>query len=241
MASFFGEVQFPVSRAFWDDENENGLTTNSTGNHIEFAVQWLKEKPAKIPTLVIVESELLIEFARECLCPDAEKACVIEDEKQKEVAVFYQVNPDAYLCNISPGLNVKHCGRFIIQISNILSNVASSILITSKHVTQLQNQNPVQESSFLRMLSSRHGESICKLKVPTLEQPNIIHGMAAGVLSYAEFMDWPSLLYILYTDSFVLDSTGAKPLVKLFRAMNFITHDVQFTKKNFFNKGNLYM
>lgn len=26
MASFFGEVVFPVSRAFWDDEEENGPT-----------------------------------------------------------------------------------------------------------------------------------------------------------------------------------------------------------------------
>lgn len=26
MASFFGEVVFPVSRAFWDDEEENKAT-----------------------------------------------------------------------------------------------------------------------------------------------------------------------------------------------------------------------
>lgn len=54
-------------------------------------------------------------------------------------------------------------------------------------------------------------------------------------------MELPSVLYILYTDSFVLDSLSAEPLLKLFSAMNCTLHDVTFSEKDFFNKGNLYM
>lgn len=60
-------------------------------------------------------------------------------------------------------------------------------------------------------------------------------------MSYAQIMELPAVLYILYTDSFVLDSLSAEPLLKLFSTMNCTLHDVRFSGKDFFNKGNLYM
>lgn len=59
-------------------------------------------------------------------------------------------------------------------------------------------------------------------------------------MSYAQIMELPSVLYVLYTDSIVLDSLSAEPLLKLL-ANYAPLHTVTFSEKNFFNKGNLYM
>lgn len=59
-------------------------------------------------------------------------------------------------------------------------------------------------------------------------------------MSYAQIMELPAVLYVLYTDSIVLDSLSAEPLLKLL-ANYAPLHTVTFSGKNFFNKGNLYM
>ncbi|XP_043258101.1 proteasome assembly chaperone 1 [Colletes gigas] len=240
MVSFFGEVVFPVSRAFWDDEDESTPNERTT-NQPEFTVRWLKEKPARINTLIVVEGEMLLDFTKECLCQSSEEACLVEDENKKKMCIIYQVNDDVYLCIVSPRFNVKFSGKLVDKISDILLSANRTICITCRHVSQFKCNDTPNVPSFLRMLVSKNGESVCNLKETLLEQPNIVYGVTAGVLSYAEFMELPSVLYVLYADHFVLDSLSAEPLLKLFIAMNCAMHDVTFTGKNFFNKGNLYI
>lgn len=240
MVSFFGEVVFPVSRAFWDDEDENESNEN-TISQTEFSVRWLKEKPSKIDTLIIVEGEILIDFSRECLCQSTEETCLVEDKNEEKVCIIYQVNNGVYLCVVSPRFDVKFSGKLVDKMSEILLNTKRTICVTSRHVSHFKCKDTPVVPSFLRMLASKNGQNACSLKEPFLEQPNIVHGVTAGVLSYAEFMELPSVLYILYTDTFVLDSVSAEPLVKLFTAMDCTINNVSFAGKDFFNKGNLYM
>ncbi|XP_076762697.1 proteasome assembly chaperone 1 [Xylocopa sonorina] len=240
MASFFGEVVFPVSRAFWDEEDENEEPEYSSSQP-EFFVRWLKEKPSEINTFVIIEGEMLIDFSRECLCPNSEEVCFVENNMEKKVCTIYRINDDMYLCLVCPRFDVKFSGKLVEKIGDIISSTKSTICITCRHVSHFKSKNVPTVPSFLRMLTTRNGENICKNKEPFLEQPNIIYGVAAGVLSYAEFMEVPSVLYVLYADSFVLDSLSAEPLLKLFTAMNCTLHNVTFDGKDFFTRGNLYM
>ncbi|XP_076235479.1 proteasome assembly chaperone 1 [Calliopsis andreniformis] len=240
MVSFFGEVVFPVSRAFWDEDDENALNRQPT-DQIEYSFRWLKEKPDQISMLIVVEGEMLIGFSKECLCQNSEEVCVVEDEKQTKICIMYQVNDEAYLCLISPRFDVKFSGKLIDKMSHVLSIAKRTVCLTCQHVSQFKSKDTPTVPSFLRMLFTKNGENACCLKEPLLEQPNIIYGVTAGVLSYAEFMESSSVLYILYTDNFVVDSLSTEPLTKLFTSMNFTMHDVTFTGKNLYNKGNLYM
>nr|XP_033324168.1 proteasome assembly chaperone 1-like [Megalopta genalis] len=240
MVSFFGEVVFPVSRAFWDEEDENESNEIAI-NEPEFSVRWLQEKPAQIDTLIVVEGEMLIDFSRECLCQSTEEACLVEDKNKTKICIIYQVNNGIYLCDVSPRFDVKFSGKLVDKMSEIFLNTKSTISITSRHISHFKCKDRPVVPAFLRMLVSKNGQSVCSLKEPLLEQPNIIFGVTAGVLSYAEFMDLPSVLYILYTDNFVLDSVSAEPLIKLFTTMDCTINDVSFAGKGFFNKGNLYM
>ncbi|CAK9822535.1 Proteasome assembly chaperone 1 [Anthophora retusa] len=238
MVSFFGEVVFPVSRAFWDEE-EIGETRSV--NQPQFFVQWLKEKPSQIDTLVVIEGEMLIDFSIKCLCQNFEEMCFVEDDNQKKICTLYQVNDNVYLCAVSPRFDTKFSARLVDKMGETISIVKNTVCLTCRHISQFKNKNTPAVPSFLRMLTTENGENVCKLKEPYLEQPNIVYGVAAGVLSYAQFMELPAVLYVLYTDSFVLDSLSAKPLLELFTAMNCTLHNVTFAGKEFFSKGNLYM
>ncbi|KOX78839.1 Proteasome assembly chaperone 1 [Melipona quadrifasciata] len=239
MASFFGEVVFPVSRAFWDDEDENKETESSV-NQPEFFIRWLKEKPSSINTLIVIEGEMLIDFSRECLCPNSQEICFVEDEKQKKMYTIYQINDELHIGIVSSRFDVKLSGKLVEKISDIISSAKNTICITCRHISHYKNKNIPKVPSFLRMLTTASGKNICKLKEPYLEQPNIIYGVTAGVLSYAQIMELPLVLYVLYTDSFVLDSLSAEPLLKLLTNYTLV-HNVTFSGKDFFNKGNLYM
>lgn len=55
-------------------------------------------------------------------------------------------------------------------------------------------------------------------------------------------MEYQSVLHVLYTDSFVLDSIAAEPLIEIFAEISDQDlHNVTFIGKSFFNKGNLYI
>lgn len=240
MASHFGEIVFPTSRAFWDDEDENGPSGN-TQNEIEFSLKWIKEKPERIKTLVVIEGDMLIDFTRECLCQDAEEICVIQDDQQKKVLVICKINDEIHFCMISPHFDIKYSGKIIDKVSDILVSSENLIAITCYHISQFKSTNIPCTPSFLRMLTSKTGKDMCKFECPLLERPNIVFGVAAGVLSYAEFMNKSSVLYILYTDCFTLDSLSAGPLIKLFSSLNCTPHNISLVADKFFNKGNLYM
>lgn len=62
-----------------------------------------------------------------------------------------------------------------------------------------------------------------------------------SVLSYAELVGMPAKLYILYIDSFVLDSNCAEPILQVLT--DEIPCKLQQPKfvENSFSKGNLYM
>ncbi|KAL0129813.1 hypothetical protein PUN28_001813 [Cardiocondyla obscurior] len=238
MASHFGEVIFPSSRAFWNDEEEYE-PENSSEPSPKFYARWLKPKPEPMQKLIIIEGEPLIPLV-ERLYPKMKQMCVIENENHRNVSVIYQVDKEIYLCIILPQFDAKNAGQLVDQMHDLFLSSESTISIVCRHISQYQNTNVPEVPSLLRMLTTKTA-NVTNCKIKALEQPNIIFGVGAGVLSYAELKGIPSKLYILYIDSFTLDSTCAEPILQLLT--DEIPCKIQrptFTE-NPFSKGNLYM
>ncbi|XP_011138918.2 uncharacterized protein LOC105182867 isoform X1 [Harpegnathos saltator] len=239
MVSHFGEVVFPSSRAFWDDEDEYELAENLE-NRLKLCFHWQKNKPEDIKKFIVIEGDPLIPFAQQCLCHKIEESCIIKDENDKKVSVIYEMDKQLYLCIILPQFNTKDTGIFINEISDLLLKTENTLAIMCRHMSQFQGTNIPNDPSFLRILTTKNiNDFECEVK--TLEQPNIIFGVGAGVLSHAEFMNMSAKLYILYIDGFVLDSKCAEPILKVLN--NELPGKLQHLKfaENFFSKGNLYM
>ncbi|XP_014489501.1 PREDICTED: uncharacterized protein LOC106752361 isoform X2 [Dinoponera quadriceps] len=240
MVSHFGEVVFPSSRAFWDDEDEYESAENLEDRPTLF-LHWQKSKPEHIKKFIIIEGEPLIPFAEQCLCHKVEEACVIKNKNDKKVSAIYEMDKQLYLCIILPQFNTKDAGILINELFDLLLNTENTIAIVCRHISQFQSTNIPDDPSFLRILTAKNANDTSECKIETLEQPNIIFGVGAGVLSHAEFTNVSTKLYVLYMDGFVLDSKCAEPILKVLN--NEIPGKLRHFKfaENFFSKGNLYM
>ncbi|KYM81559.1 Proteasome assembly chaperone 1 [Atta colombica] len=221
MVSHFGEVIFPSSRAFWDDEDEYEPTDN-TEHSLELYVRWLKDKPECIQKFIVIEGDPLIPFVEQCLCPKMEEVCIIENENHKKVSVIYHIDKQIYVC-----------------IYDLLLSSENIISILCCHISQFQSTSVPDSASFLRILATKT-VNVSKCGIEPLEQPNIVFGVGAGVLSYAELIGKPAKLYILYIDSFVLDSKCAEPILQVLTDEIPCKLQPKFKEKPF-SKGNLYM
>ncbi|XP_020294438.1 proteasome assembly chaperone 1 [Pseudomyrmex gracilis] len=241
MVSHFGEVTFPSSRAFWDDEDEYEPVNNS--EHCpKLYVNWLQSKPQCIETLILMEGDPLTSFMAQSLCHKLDETCIIENEHRKKVSVIYKIDKGMYLCTFLSQFDTREAGKFIEQLSDLLLSTENTIAIVCRHISQFQSTDIPESSSFLRVLTTKNTKNVAERKIESLEQPNIIFGVGAGVLSYAELANMPATLYVLYVDSFILDSKCIEPILQILP--NEICCKLQHPKvgmENVFNKGNLYM
>ncbi|XP_015179817.1 PREDICTED: proteasome assembly chaperone 1 [Polistes dominula] len=241
MATYFGEVVFPSSRAFWDGyEEEESINELQEESHIN--VTWIKDKPTSIKKLIVIEGEIIIDYFKKFLKEESEKICVIQNENNKELGAIHHVSVDLCIFNISPSFDLKNAGEFVIKISDILSICECTYLIHWRHISHYKSAVIPHEHCFIRCLYKNNENNLCKSNRQMLEQPNIIHGVAAGILSYAQMMDYHSILYVLYSDNFVFDSEAAKQLMEIYEEINKENLDkLPQVEKNSFYKGNLYM
>jgi len=239
MVSHFGEVVFPSSRAFWDDEDEYEPADN-TLHCPKLSVRWLKPEPEHIQKLIVMEGDALISFVEHGLCPIMEEACIIEDENHKRVSVIYHCDKQIYICLILPQFDTKNAGKFVNQIYDLLQSSESAISIVCCHRTQFQSTRIPETPSFLRILTTKTA-TVTNGGIESLEQPNIVFGVGAGVLSCAEFTGIPAKLYVVYIDSFVLDSKCAEPILHILTdEIPCKLQQLKFAESPF-SKGNLYM
>lgn len=240
MATSFGEVVLPSSRAFWDEYEEELIDELEDVSVID--VVWLKDKPTSMKKFVLVEEKIIIDFFEKFLCHGAEKICTIQNELNKELAGIHKVNEDLYICILAPWFDIKIAGEFVTKINDILLICKSIYLISWRYVSDYKSANIPAVPSFLRCLYTNSGKKLCKSHNKILEQPNIIYGVAGGILSFAQMMNLQSVLYVLYTDCFVLDSTAAKPLIEIFAEISsHLLYNISYAGRSYFDKGNLYM
>lgn len=140
------------------------------------------------------------------------------------------------------------------------------ILLKAEHLSNFKGDEE-NTTSFLKTLCTKQARLDNKHSmISHLNQPNIISGVCAGgnkfylkflisfiiikkkllfvflVLSYADFHDLHCIMYILYTDTFTLDSENFKPLTKLFsNDLKEFLPLISTKDGGNFNKGNLYM
>uniref|UniRef100_A0A8D2DG14 Proteasome assembly chaperone 1 n=1 Tax=Sciurus vulgaris TaxID=55149 RepID=A0A8D2DG14_SCIVU len=78
-------------------------------------------------------------------------------------------------------------------------------ILTCRHVTDYKTSESTGSlpSPFLKALKTQNCKdtACCSL----LEQPNIVHGLPAAVLSYCQVWKIPAILYLCYTDVMKLD------------------------------------
>ncbi|XP_012285054.1 proteasome assembly chaperone 1 [Orussus abietinus] len=240
MASYFGEVVYPSSRAFWFSDEFDEEDQDNSENSFEFNAEWPKGSPTSIKTLLIIEGDMILDFFETCVLHDAKEVCKIHHGSGKP-SFFYSISEDLYICSVSPDVKLHHTGIFVDQISNILTTAKGIIAVTCSHSSQYKTMEKIEAPSFLRSLTTKGTTRLEKVDAPRITQPNIVSGVCAGALSFADAIKKPATLYVLYVDGFSLDSISAKPLIDLCVELKCCSPHQTTVATNVFNKGNLYI
>lgn len=234
MATFFGEIVPSFSRAVDEDEDELDSPTISTTN-----IRWsplvhaelLKTPDNKLPceTLIVAVGPAASGFAQAYILHEGYYiiGAIFSGMEERDVNTFDQMSPsdktcyiyrnrlipNAYLCLCKTDVTPEQSYSFTEQLFSCLSTDSPyfymSILCTCM-TSEYKSEVPVSEMNppFLRSLKTTKfpGTPIC----PYLEQPNLLSGLPAQLLTYAQMIDIKAVLYICYTDSIYLDFTTIK-------------------------------
>jgi len=162
-----------------------------------------------------------------------------ENIKTKVVAKLYQISDDVIHCNVDQ-IQADDLNNFIDALFNAdLIQVSKSIkvaILSSDHVTNFQcnaylNTDDVPIKRCL--IVSPNQESITQ-PCERLEQPNVVNGVPASVLTECKFRNIPCLLLVSFVDSHSPDSITLSGFMPLFKVSEF--SNVKKTSKDTSNE-----
>ncbi|XP_060571817.1 proteasome assembly chaperone 1-like [Ruditapes philippinarum] len=225
MASFFGEIIQSRSRAVDEDEDELDCPTISTTN-----IRWspvvraevLKKPDGKLPcqSLIIAIGPAASAFAQSYILTENYYVvgALFSGLEDTDINTFDQLSPtdktcyiyrcrqipDAFLCLCKTDVSPEQSYSFTEQLFSCISSDSPHFymsILCSCMTSEYKSDVPVSDMNppFLRSLKTNKfpGTPLG----PYLEQPNLVSGLPAQLLTYAQMKDLKTVLYICYTDS----------------------------------------
>ncbi|XP_041353884.1 proteasome assembly chaperone 1-like [Gigantopelta aegis] len=243
MATFFGEILPVTSRAFEDDDDEEEDDTFVGSSSIVFwskAVQAEKAKDpkgrlSKLHTLIIAQGPAASGFIQTYVMEDKtfeRVAGVFSGISDEAVQTLEQLGKSDETCYLhrstsTTGLMVCQCktevkpDQSFSWVTQLFSGLDLSecyvCVLASTPSSDYKSDVPISElqTPFLRALKTARfgGTPVC----PILEQPNMVTGLQAQILTYCQVHSIRAVLYLCYTESMFIDIhtiTAFKPLLK---------------------------
>ncbi|KAJ8674041.1 hypothetical protein QAD02_005303 [Eretmocerus hayati] len=176
MASYFGEIVHPSSRAFWNEIDDDEFPENTP--NIEFSLQWSEPEPTAIDKLLIVESEMLTEYVKASVLQGTKCVCTIVDSSNQECAKIHFDSND-YICTVSKKVSLGDAGYFTKAIVPLISKTKKLYVFTSNHISNYKSED-CDSSVLIKSLCSCEAKKDRDPKISILDQPNIVSGVGAG-------------------------------------------------------------
>ncbi|XP_052811054.1 proteasome assembly chaperone 1-like [Mya arenaria] len=241
MATFFGEIVPSFSRAVDDDDDDidsEYIETTSVRWSPVVQAERLTTPDQKVPcqTLVIAIGPAAAGFVQAYILTEQfyVVGALFSGMSDNDVNTFDQTAPSdktcyiyrsrsndqAYLCLCKTDVSDEQCYSWADQLFSCLSTDSPSLyasILCSTMLSEYRSDVPVSEleTPFLRALKTGRfaGTPVC----PFLEQPNLLSGLAAQLLTVLQARDVKAVLYVCYTDCLYLDSETMavfRPLLK---------------------------
>ncbi|XP_067849395.1 proteasome assembly chaperone 1 [Heptranchias perlo] len=236
MATFFGEVMSVFSRAVEEDEDEEDQAIRrALEGRREISIQWSAESSTSTEStaelsfpcstfLIAVGHNavgFLTSFVQSSGSWEVIGAVKLWNERVKGTDTLDQQFPTNSSCLLyrltsNPMILACQCSCYVAEdqlfqwtekvFGNIQKRNLDVIVLSSCSVTEYKSSTPISNISvpFLRALKTNASQETPHC--PLLEQPNVISGLPAAVLSYCQVRQIPAVHYHCYSDVTTLDS-----------------------------------
>ncbi|XP_078264913.1 proteasome assembly chaperone 1 [Rhinoraja longicauda] len=239
MATFFGEVVSVFSRAVDEEDEEDEEIRRELAGRRDVTIQWSSESRSSkdhsatlsIPcsTLLIAVGEnaagFLNSFVQCCGSWEVVGAVTLCNERvQRQLTSEKQFSADSscllYRLTSDPTILSCHCTCYIAEdqlfhwaekvFENIQKRNLNVIVLSSSSVTEYKSSRSIPSIPvpFLRALKTNTLQELPQCEL--LEQPNVISGLPAAVLTHCQIQQIPAVLYHCYSDVAALDTLTAE-------------------------------
>ncbi|XP_059475708.1 proteasome assembly chaperone 1-like isoform X2 [Neocloeon triangulifer] len=245
MATFFGEIVEPASRACFDFEEDN-FEDEQLLEKCELCISWKTEIPKNIKLLLICQGPISKAFAEHYFI-DEGKCCGQVEKSQrsvkKEAAKFYSLSNDTLVC-VATGVDDTLSTLFVDLVASVVDLAARVIIICSRPASQFFGESKNEEGT-LRCLAVAGKTDDYGIKCSTLEQPNFVSGVSAAVLSYCCLKKKSACLFVCFSEdiSAVIDSRTLTPLDPILMSplLQPLLKGNRQSKVSGISTGNIYM
>ncbi|BFZ25047.1 hypothetical protein BsWGS_28086 [Bradybaena similaris] len=235
MATFFGEILPVTSRAVDDDEDEDDVTTAST---IDPVVQWTnhlttdveKLQGQKIPCTVFIIalgieanafSDIYLkpfgyEPVGEILTSSKEETALSQSSTNDKTCVVNRCrsNPSVFLCQCRADILPEHSFVWAKLLNDTFDLSSSDIIIlTSSGMSGYCSDLPFSdlETPLLRCLKTESFTGSLKCKI--LEQPNMVTGFAAQLMTFCQVYGYKAVTYVCFKEKRYMDIADIKAFI----------------------------
>lgn len=163
---------------------------------------------------------------------------------------FYQLNKEVVVCLVNSALNTEDYYPLVSSVVKSFSSKVSILVLTSSASAHFKSDvhSSELETPIFRTLCSTSFPSSC-LKLHVLEQPNVLAGLSAAVLSICDIRGYSAAACIVYSSSLDLEAGTIKGFFDFLQSLQ-QTRSIQINKSGktysisadaSFKTGNLYI
>ncbi|EEB20021.1 hypothetical protein Phum_PHUM600210 [Pediculus humanus corporis] len=228
MASYFGEIIEPTTRALFNDfSDEEDCSQNL---QITFAEIFLLDNNTSPAAEIIIDSN------------ESDYSNDPEISKKKILPSRIFLNKNNAICLISSSFT-SESGYFFTQAILKFLQVSNKVYIFTNDSLYNYKTESLYDLPFGFIKELKTSYSSQKNLVDLLETPNFITGVSGAILSWCEIFKKNATAFICYTDQQKLDSITAEPYLSVFKKLNSTllqTRNPNYNKKTFFgNPGKI--
>lgn len=168
--------------------------------------------PDRIDVLVFVDSAPFLSIFRKAI---KNKNLVLYGRLNAGVDVYcLEDNTYVVLSNLAEGYTA---GEVVEEFGEFINKAKLIYCLTSLPLSSYINPEAIGTECCLRSLNFQQDDG---LLIPKLENPNLVAGIGAAVLSFCVHNRRSCCLYVAYIDRVTIDSRTLSPLLELLRQIN---------------------
>lgn len=169
--------------------------------------KWIASEkyPKQLKKFIVIEGTGMTDFLKAALLKDKPVIC----ELQESTKIYYF--PEAEICICTSTEKDLNSFGMITEKLNPWISVAEDVIGLTIQPQVFFKGDVIETECLFRGINSNL-ES-----VKELEEPNIVTGVCAGVVSWRKFKNLSSSCYIIYMRSPIFDSISAEPILKLLK------------------------
>lgn len=127
--------------------------------------------------------------------------------KEPEPSWFFQINDETLLCTCSPTISSEDFSLFTKTVITSFNSTMAVVILTVSAITNYKrdDQATCTEAPLIRTLANSAYNSNGFVKNIRLEQPNILGGVAAGILTVCDIRQIPAVACVAFSSTLDAD------------------------------------